>query len=34
MIIPVEIYGLLGIIISTAVISVSLVVWARYKDKR
>ena len=31
--IPDVVYGLLGIIVATVVISILLIVWARYKDK-
>jgi len=32
--IPDAVYGLLGIIVATIVISISLIIWARYKDKQ
>jgi len=33
MVIPVEVYGLLGIIVITVVMSFLLILWARHKDR-
>ena len=32
--VPVEVYGLLAIITATLVVSTSLIVWARQKDRQ
>lgn len=32
--IPDVVYGVLGIVVATSVISILLIIWARYKDKQ